>query len=200
MIDVIGRGMYDLTYYADACGDMGVTLRAGTPWLNGLLEIQQPMGGYDKWPKAWGLGVGTRFGMNGPFYLNLDGMWQWANYYTEGYNDTLWSGPIGGGLDFKVAHVKSSFCSSDGLAKLRFGGNYRFLPYMSVNAGLSVNALFEELFSRKERDNGYGKKEPLNQTFNTGTLWGDWTIGGNEQKMRLWLSFYAGLSVGIPKK
>jgi len=203
MIDFIGRGIYDLTYYADACGDMGLSLRMGAPWLNAVIEYQQPFGGYDKWPKAWGFGVGTRFGISEAFYLNVDALWEWANYYAEAEDrdttifvgDSLSSSPI---PIPKVVHVKSSFCSSDGLAKLQFGGNYRFLPYMSVNAGITVNALFEELYRRKERERDDGIMERIEQTFNTGTLWGDYTIGDNEQKMRLWPSFYVGLTVGIP--
>jgi len=193
LVNVIGNGIFDAAYYADACGDMGVSLRTGAAWLNTVFEYQQPAGGWGAWPKAWGLGVGTRFGMDGAFYVNLDAVWSAANYYTETSLDTIlhpeW---------INVEYVDNSFCPSDGLGKLRFGANYRVLPFMAVTAGATVNALFEELYCRKERKISDGSKAPLNQAFNTGTMWGDYTIGDNGQKMRLWLSFYAGLTVGLP--
>jgi len=201
LMSVFCGGVYDLTYYADACGDMGVTLRTGTSWLNTVFEYQQSAGGWGEWPKAWGVGVGTRFGMDGAFYVNADAVWSVASYYTEGRDTTVYErgdGKLGSDLVPRIIRTKSSFCPSDGLAKLRFGGNYRARPYMSLNAGATVNALFEELYGRKERERENGTKVPLDQPFNTGTMWGDYTIGEGGQRLRLWLSFYAGLTVGIP--
>jgi hypothetical protein len=62
---------------------------------------------------------------------------------------------------------------------------------MAVGGGVSVNALFEEI---------YGGKAGLNQKFGTGTLWNDYTIknGDDEHNMRLWLSFHVGVTFGIP--
>ena len=200
--DILGKGIYDAALYADACGDFGVSLRAGASWLYGSFEYRQPYGGWGEWPKTWGVGIGSRFDISDKFFVDFGAAWAWAHYYTEGYSrkdTTGWvtdttpnsSNALIPKID--VVHVESSFSSADGLASVRFGMNYRLKPYMSVGGGVSVNALFEEI---------YGVKAGLNQrTFGTGTLWHDYKLKINdddEHNMRLWLSFYVGVTFGIP--
>jgi len=249
LINVIGNGIFDGTLYADACGDMGVSLHTGTSWLYTVLEFQQPFV-WDNWPKTWGHGLGTRFGMNGKFFVNMDATWSRSYYYIAGYDKEevvpvppenvklpLKTGVSGSGDDggstttnndppapqydgendyinsllgseyeirqshttnsgsamaleaFKITHVDDSYRSIDGFAKLRVGVNYSFLPFMAVTVGVSANALIEKVY-------GNGVADSLKQRFNTSKMYRDYTIGDKEQRMRVWPSVYAGLTIG----
>jgi len=85
LINIIGNGIFDGTLYADACGDMGVSLHTGTSWLYTVFEFQQPFV-WDDWPKTWGRGLGTRFGMNGKFFVNMDATWSRVRYYIAAHD------------------------------------------------------------------------------------------------------------------
>jgi hypothetical protein len=195
------NGIFDATLYADASGNAGASLRAGTPWIYGLVEYNtvadikyienpvppsapptetnkppssgitnvdsilqnKPQGVNGKPIKPGdttkvvpnerlytasgyvGLGVGTRFGMNGPFFINLDLINRVA-----GHSDMM--------HDF---------------FRLRLGAAYIPSPYLAISAGASLNAVIN-------RNGGAIEYRPTikYQTGNAGAVfWPDVYIG-----------------------
>ena len=172
LLNIVGNGIFDAAFYGDACGDMGASVQTGTAWLYTAFDYQQPAGDFGAWPKAWGAGLGTRFGMSGQFFMNMDALWSNV-YYKSPFTNY------------------DEFVKDDtvGIAKFRIGGNYKVLPFLAVTAGVSANALFNF--------NSDKNAESL-PNFNTGKIWREWTFGPNDNdyKVRVWPSFYAGLTVG----
>jgi hypothetical protein len=170
LLNIVGNGIFDAAFYGDACGDMGASIQTGTAWLYTAFDYQQPAGDFGAWPKASCAGLGTRFGMAGPFFMNMDAIW--SNVY--------YKSPFVAGFDLDKYDTV-------GIVKFRVGGNYKALPFLAVTAGVSANALF---------DFNSDKNAESLPNFNTGKMWSDWTFGNNKHNVRVWPSLYAGLTVG----
>jgi hypothetical protein len=120
LLNIFGNGIIDMTFYGDLAEDMpSVSLRTGTPWFYTMIEYGQPVGDFNQRPKMLGLGLGTRFGMNGPFHANIDFIW------SQFHNDN-WRSDNGN-------HGQ----------KLRVGGSYMPLPFLAATGGLSINGRIE---------------------------------------------------------
>jgi len=123
LINIVGNGIFDGTFYLDETARTGVALHLGTPYFYTVLEYALEPNNI--WPQSSGLGFGTRFGMWGNFF-SLD--YTCANIYmkivppfgaqrvTEEYKDNL-------------------------LQKIRFGAAYKLLPGIALSSGLTLNAL-----------------------------------------------------------
>ncbi|MDR3012950.1 MAG: caspase family protein [Chitinispirillales bacterium] len=127
LLNIIGNGIIDLTFYGDIAEGMPrVSFRTGTPWFYTVIEYGHPVGDFiddfinlNRWPKMQGVGLGTRFGMNGLFHANVD--FVWSQFY-----DGDWR----------------SGNSSYG-QKLRVGGSYNPLPFLAATGGVSINGRIE---------------------------------------------------------
>ncbi|MCL2100381.1 MAG: caspase family protein [Fibromonadales bacterium] len=169
LINIVGNGIIDATFYVDETGRAGTTLHMGTPYLYTLFEYTlnpKLSGGWsEKFPQSWGWGLGTRFGMWSNFF-SLD--YSFSNTYAENPGS------------FQTASVNKND-PGNYLQKVRLGGAYKLLPGLALSSGLTMNALSE----------GYG--DGLHVEPRGGYHW-HWTFGDN--KVRLWPGLYAGLTVG----
>ena len=170
LVNIIGNGIFDATFYADEAGGAGVALHTGTPYLYTLFEYNQNIGseGFGEWPKSWGMGLGTRFGMKGSFF-NLD------YAFLNAYDSKPHSFNIGPHIDKKD---KANF-----LNKVRLGGAWKFLPGIALTSGISMNILME----------GYADKDKFILEPKGEWHW-HWKVG--DHKARIWPGVYAGLTVG----
>ena len=170
LINIVGNGIFDATFYADEAGGAGVTLHTGTPYMYTLFEYNQRIGGdgFGEWPKSWGMGLGTRFGMKGSFF-NLD------YAFLNAYDSKPHSFNIGPNIDKKD---ETNF-----LHKVRLGGAFKFLPGIALTSGISMNILTE----------GYGKENEFVLEPKGEWHW-HWKVG--DHKARIWPGVYAGLTVG----
>ncbi|GBU22854.1 hypothetical protein R80B4_02766 [Fibrobacteres bacterium R8-0-B4] len=169
--DVAYKGIFDAALTYDISGSAGASVRAGVPWVYGIVEyntvadvkyIEKPpvdntdkthpngdlttppgggIGGGDIPPGTStdtllyygtqsstvvvigdtlktasgyvGLGIGTRFGMNGPLFVNLD----------------------------LINRVVGHGDMNHGFFRLRLGASYIPSPYFALSAGTSLNAI-----------------------------------------------------------
>jgi len=185
LINIVGNGFFDATYYVETTGDMGFMLRAGTPWLYSMAEYNQPIGGFEMWPRWLGFGMGTNFGMKPPITVSLDAVWAtiYYDYYLTHQFD--WDPDVVDAL--RLTHGELWF--TDGLLKSRLGINGVLTPFMTLTAGISVNTLIEG-GARKWWKNNPGDQET------------DASSGGyinrepNSYRARVWQGFYAGITLG----
>lgn len=170
LINIVGNGIFDATSYLDETGGWGVSLHTGTPWLYTLFEYNQTWNSDGNWPRSWGLGLGTRFGMRGTFF-NLD--YAFLNVYD--------SKPDNFSL-IEVEMDNESTYMHRNLHKVRLGAAYQILPGVALNGGMSMNSLVAS-----------------NSTDLVLTPKGDyhwnWTFG--RYTTRCWPGAYAGLTVGM---
>jgi len=150
---VYNNGIFDVTLYADASRNAGASVRAGVPWVYGVVEystvadvkyiFKDGLNGPDttdennrpggsvssnndtskinpvpgdtlKTASGYiGLGIGTRFGMREPFFVNLD----------------------------LISRVVGHSDMDHGFFRLRLGASYIPSPYFAVTAGTSLNAI-----------------------------------------------------------
>ena len=134
VVNIIGNGIFDASFYANTrLDELSFTLRTGTPWLYTLFEYGQPRYMYeipDVWPKYMGWGLGTRFGMNTKFFLNLDAAW--LNIYTDSTLSNIFNDKD-----------ESENWFNDNYYKTRLGANYSPLPFLAVTGGISLNTAIE---------------------------------------------------------
>jgi hypothetical protein len=172
LINIIGNGIIDGTFYADETGRAGIALHTGTPYLYTLFEyaLKPTLSGSwsDAYPQSWGWGLGTRFGMQGNFF-SLD--YAYLNAYNENPHN----------FNFSIGPGDQEENKDNQLQKIRLGIAYKLLPGIALSSGLTLNAL-----SRHHGDDFY--LEPRG-----GYHW-HWTFG--DHKVRLWPGLYAGLTVG----
>jgi len=170
LINLVGNGIIDGTFYVDETSRAGVALHMGTSYFYTLFEyaLEPTLSGSwgNTWPQSWGWGLGTRFGMLGNFF-SLD--YAWLNTYDE--NPRSFSIVGGGPKEDK----------GNKLQKIRFGAAYKLLSGVALSGGLTLNAL-----SRYHGDDFY--LEPV------GEYHWHWKFG--DHKVRLWPGLYAGLTVG----
>jgi len=94
LISIVGNGIYDMTTYADAAGDVTASIRTGTPYFYNLIEYSSVAHKLTtEEPRAIGWGFGTRFGMKGPFTVNLDFVWQSIGSKKETVTEIITGGP-----------------------------------------------------------------------------------------------------------
>jgi hypothetical protein len=174
LLNFVGNGIFDVTLYADEAGGAGAVLHTGTPYLYTSFEYNQQIGSdwLKEWPKSWGVGIGTRFGMKDDFF-NLD--YTFLNAYESKPN----SFNLGVSVDKKD---KANF-----LHKFRLGGAYKFLPGIALTSGLSFNILTEG-----HNDKGFNGSEFALKP--KGDWHWHWTHNGHTA--RVWPGMYAGLTVG----
>jgi hypothetical protein len=188
LINIIGNGIFELSYYVDTDNLMGISARTGTPWLYTLIEYVQPIGSLNSWPKAQGWGLGTRFGMTSPFYVNLDLLQMtffddpdalfdndrqndWPTFdYTHTINKTV---------SDKVADTVRQNINI--LLKARLGVNYAPIRYVTLSGGAYLNCLIADEYGH----------------FNIRDLKPETTPPDN--KVRMWLGAYVGVTVGISR-
>ncbi|MCL2101588.1 MAG: hypothetical protein FWH22_07745, partial [Fibromonadales bacterium] len=125
LINIVGNGIIDATLYADETSKGGITLHLGTPYLYSLIEYTSK--DWDNaWPKTWGLGLGTRFGM-------------WSNFFNLDYSfSSVFDDKTNGGKNFSVGGDDGNF-----LHKVRLGGAYKLLPGIALTSGITFNVLTE---------------------------------------------------------
>ncbi|MCL2282707.1 MAG: caspase family protein [Fibromonadales bacterium] len=124
LVNIVGNGIIDATFYADETARTGVALHLGTPYLYSVWEyaIEPSFDGWNNtWPRSFGFGLGTRFGMWGNF-LNLD--------YTFVDVPDKRNSTMGLGSD-----------DANRMQKLRFGASYKLLPGFALSSGITLNAL-----------------------------------------------------------
>jgi len=135
LINIIGNGILDVTCYIETSGDVGASLRTGTPWLYTLIEYNQPIGYINEWPKWAGAGIGTRFGLSTPLTVNADALW--ATIYYD-HRNTFFGWPEE--IYRQKSADKDNYWFTDYLLKFRLGGSATLSPFMALTAGASVNA------------------------------------------------------------
>ncbi|MDR0307419.1 MAG: caspase family protein [Chitinispirillales bacterium] len=195
VINIVGNGIMDMHFYYDETGRTGVKLHTGTPWLYTLFEYSQiPEGGfewYDRWPKTWGAGFGTRFGMRAPFFLNLD--FAWLQTYTENptkrmnwdkwnelreKNNYKWSDEQ---WEYLRDEIEEHWYNNIEY-KLRFGLNYSPVKILALSAGVSVNGIIEDKYGDIPIKPKHHKRYR--------------NVSYKDHNARIWPGFYAGFSVG----
>jgi len=169
LINVVGNGILDGTFYADETARAGVVLHTGTPYFYTLFEYTTNLDDTwpGTWPQSWGMGLGTRFGMRGNFF-SLD--YTWLHTYDENPH-SFTMGPPSGPKEAK----------GNQLQKLRFGAAYKLLSGIALSSGLTFNVL-----CRGDGDDFY--LEPRG-----GYEWHGKLAG---HKVRMWPGLYAGLTLG----
>ena len=124
LVNIVGNGIIDATFYVDETGRAGTALHLGTPYLYTLWEysISPSFDGWsDTWPRSFGWGLGTRFGMWGNF-INLD--YAFIDIPDEGRSY------FGLGSD-----------NANKMHKIRFGAAYKLLPGVALSSGITLNSL-----------------------------------------------------------
>jgi hypothetical protein len=114
LINIVGNGIFDGTFYVDETGRTGLALHMGTPYFYTIFDYA--LDPFDTWPQSWGAGLGTRFGMRGN-HLSLD--YSYINVYNEN--------PL------REKHNQ--------LQKIRLGAAYKLLTGVALSSGLTLNAL-----------------------------------------------------------
>ncbi|MDR2594778.1 MAG: caspase family protein [Fibromonadaceae bacterium] len=114
LLNIVGNGIFDGTFYLDETGRTGLALHMGTPYLYTVLDCA--LSPTDKWPQSSGLGLGTRFGMRGN-HFSLD--YSYINVNNEN--------PL------RKKHNQ--------LQKIRLGAAYELLTGLALSSGLTFNAL-----------------------------------------------------------
>jgi len=186
LLNIIGNGIFELSYNVDSDNLMDISIHTGTPWLYTLIEYAQPIGPLDRWPKAQGWGLGTRFGMTSPFYVNLDFSLMTFFNNQDAFLD-------GDGMFGFSRSFKEDICDPpDGeyprtninhLFKLRIGANYAPIRYVTLSGGAYLNYMTADEYGRFNIDS------PEGITGNFG--------GKHEFKARAWPGLYAGVTAGV---
>ena len=205
LINIIGNGIFELSYYVDTDNLMGISIHTGTPWLYTLIEYAQPIGSLDSWPKAQGVGLGTRFGMTSPFYVNLDFLQMTFFNNPDAFLD-------GDGMFGFSRSSKEDICNppddeyprtnTNHLLKLRLGANYSPIRYVTLSGGAYLNCLFPDEYGNFNiRNPGTTVTEDPNKP---GTVPppGNGELGENHDvnvKARVWAGAYVGVTVGISR-
>jgi len=189
LINIIGSGIFDATAYVETSADIGLMVRSGTPWLYTLIDYSQP-GGYSyNWPKFFGAGFGTRFGMTTPLSMSVDAAYG-VLYHDYHYSFLDWNNDV-------LEHKRQEFSSGwfyDQLLKSRAGVNFSATPFLGVTAGMNLNTLFASGARR------WGEEYPdlVRRGGNSGEALVDEphaTKGGSD-RVRVWPEFYVGLTIG----
>jgi len=181
LLNFAGNGIFTMTFYGDEAYMTGAMLNTGTTLLYSQLEYSQrprwSSGWYDKWPKTWGWGLGTRFGMRTPFYMNLD-FTSLKVHYENPVKEVNWRKLDN--LDKQLKEARGYWFNNQG-GRIRFGANYRLLPAAALTAGASINGVIED-------KNGNLEIEPKHT--------GYWDASYKGHNARIWPGYYAGLTVG----
>jgi len=118
LINIVGNGIFDGTFYVDETGRTGLALHMGTPYFYTVFDYA--LDPFDTQPQSWGWGLGTRFGMRGN-HLSLD--YSYISVYDENpFRD--------------IDNPKDNQ-----LQKIRFGAAYKILTGIAISSGLTLNAL-----------------------------------------------------------
>jgi len=203
LLSVVDKGIFGLSYYAGIDGLMGVSPYAGTPWLYARFEYAQPIGSLDSKPKGYGGGLGTRFGMTAPFYVNLNLLLMkfYGDVDTLFNTDKIFGDPVLGEGDSIVGHTRQS---SNYLFKLHLGINYAPIRYVALFGGAYLNCLVadrnDEFISIRRPD-----RFDTNDPPGVGATWSPSEpeksiFGYHETKVRVWPGLYAGVTVEMRKK
>ncbi|MDR2553791.1 MAG: caspase family protein [Fibromonadaceae bacterium] len=122
LLNIVGNGIIDGTFYIDETSRTGIAMHLGTPYFYTVIEYAlDPFN--NPWPQSSGWGFGTRFGM-------------WGNFFSLDYT-------------FKNVYNENPFKDIDNptkdnqLHKIRFGGAYKLLPGVALSSGLTFNTLFK---------------------------------------------------------
>jgi len=184
LINIVGNGIFELSYNMETDGYMYFSAHTGTPWLYTLFEYGQQTGSFAEWPKAHGWGLGTRFGMTTPFYVNLDAL-QMRVYDKDFFNDdglfniTYWED-----IDRIEENAR---LHSNNLYKVRLGVNYAPIRYVTLSGGAYMNWLVA----------GRGGEFKINAPE---SLRSDWKLGDHGAKVRMWPGLYAGVTAGVVRR
>jgi len=209
LLNIVGNGIFELSYYMDTDNLMGVSARTGTPYLYSLIEYAQPIGALDVWPKAYGFGLGTRFGMTGPFYVNLDLLQMRFYNDADAFFDrdrklgyTVWED-----VDIDSTTAKDTLHQNTNyLFKLRLGLNYAPTRYVTFSGGAYLNCLVADKYGKFNINmpvtGGPATLDPNdpNSIHTSGNDKRPIAFGGkHEIKVRMWPGVYAGITVGIQR-
>jgi hypothetical protein len=192
--NIIDKGILGLSYDVELDGLMGVSVYTGTPWLYTRIEYAQPIGALDSKPKGYGGGLGTRFGMAAPFYVNLDLLLMkfYGDVDTLFDADKMFRDPVFDERDTIVGHTRQS---SNHLLKLRLGVNYAPIRYAAIFGGAYLNCLVAD-----RNDEFISVKRPDPNRPGWGVTWPPpepEKFGYHETKVRVWPGVYAGVTVII---
>jgi len=180
LLNFLGNGILTMTFYGDEAYMTGAALNTGTAWFYTLLEYSQrpkPYFEWHSWPKTWGCGFGTRFGMRTPFYMNLD-LTSFEAHNENPLKDIDWKDLDN--LETQLREVRRHWFHNQGY-KIRIGANYRLLPAAALTAGVSFNGVIED-------KHGNTKMKPRNT--------GYWDVSYRDHNARIWPGYYAGLTIG----
>ena len=166
LVNIVGNGILEWSFMADETHSGSIVFRTGTPWFYTVFEGSRPLDRDDSNPRSFGMGRGTRFGME----------------------------RIGWQLEYVFAHIQKpgnneyqfgynpDMQTSGYWHKLRFGSSFALQSWVGLNAGISINAL-----SPDENDN-YALAPGGDYHFHH-----DFGIGPD---MRIWPGLYAGVTFG----
>jgi len=206
LISVVGNGIYDVTTYTDLTGDITASIRTGTPYFYNLIEYSSVVHSYKtEEPRAIGWGFGTRFGMSGPFTVNLDFVWQSignkradsTQIITTIPGDPDEPGSSDGGVNrpgegsglggitsppkVNISYDISYTARFQDYFKMRLGTSYNPHKLIAVTGGVSLNAILDSYCDTIEHRPSGG--------FYTDSKF-------KEFRMRFWPGLYAGVTVG----
>ncbi|MDR2591900.1 MAG: caspase family protein [Chitinispirillales bacterium] len=192
--NIIGKTIYGLSYYVELDGLMDVSVYAGMPWLYAQFEYAQPIGSLGRRPKAYGGGLGTRFGMAAPFYVNSDLLLMkfYGDVDTLFDTDGMFDDPVLGNTKGLVTEHKRQ--SSNYLFKLRLGVNYAPIRYAAFSGGAYLNCLVADrndefiIIPKPGVTSGANGDSPPNR---------EQQVDYHETKIRVWPGVYAGITVFV---
>ena len=194
IISIVGNGVYDATAYADASGEVSTSVRTGTAAFYNLIEYSSVAHNYRmREARSIGWGFGTRFGMNGPFAVNLDLVWQSVGNKRERADTSVVSEPgsppppndsypNGPALTPPAVDISVNYnVRFQDYLKLRLGASYNPRPYIALTGGISLNAILDSYADAI-------KHNPA------GNLYADREF--RDFRMRFWPGIYTGVTVG----
>jgi hypothetical protein len=187
--DIAGKGILGLPYYVELDGLMGVSPYAGTPWLYAQFEYAQPIGSLDRRPKAYGGGLGTRFGMAAPFYVNLDLLLMkfYGDVDTLFDSNGIFDDPVLDDMEGTIVDHKRQ--SGNYLLKLRLGANYAPIRHAAIFGGAYLSCLVAD------RNDEFIVIPGKGHDVQAGTSGNREKIDYHETKVRVWPGVYAGVTL-----
>jgi hypothetical protein len=197
LLNIIGNGIFELSYYMETDNLMALSAHTGTPWLYSLIEYAQPIGSLDRLPKAQAFGLGTRFGTTGPFYANLD-LLHFAFFDDSfAFFDNSDGIPM---LDNTSDTTITTRTNANSLLKLRAGVNYAPIRYAAIFGGAYLNCLIADEYGNFNITDPDPNKPGAGTSVDPPNK-GDEKpqFGKHETKVRVWPGLYAGITVGISR-
>ena len=167
ILNIVGNGIFEVTFAGVYRDEANISMRTGTPWLYSLVEY----GRHDNTDRdeefhSIGWGLGTRFGMNGPFAVNLE--LAHAQYLTD---------------DLRTFNVDHNYPFRH---QLRLGASYSPWTYIAVTGGIHMTARMEGDPNKK------CPLTPFEERF--GSIHTRYTRRGH--RLHAWPELYLGVSVG----